>query len=124
MKNLSREQVFIIAFLFLFLLFGAGILMKENINRNMVYSSMTSNEFLLSDKENSLDGNQVDKDEEKLIVHVAGEVFFTGVHELPVGARVIDALEAAGGSTVNVNLDSINLAARLMDEEKIYIPSE
>src|SRR4051812_43979327 len=44
-------------------------------------------------------------------VHVAGAVKTPGVIALPVGARVIDAVEGAGGGLPDADLDHLNLAA-------------
>lgn len=58
-----------------------------------------------------------------LAIHVAGEVISSGVHELPVGSRVIDAITAAKGPTRNAELDALNLAEFLADGDRIYVPS-
>ena len=63
------------------------------------------------------------KNETKLWVHVCGEVKSPGVYEFSDGARVFDAVEAAGGFTEEADSDSLNLAAVLTDEGKIYVPS-
>lgn len=57
-----------------------------------------------------------------LVVHVAGQVAQPGVVELPGGARVRDALTAAGGAGEDANLDAINLARLLVDGEQVYVP--
>jgi competence protein ComEA len=59
-----------------------------------------------------------------LAVHVAGEVVSSGVHELPAGSRVIDAITAAEGPTSSAELDALNLAAFVADGDRIYVPSE
>lgn len=56
-----------------------------------------------------------------LVVHVAGAVAVPGVHELPAGARVVDAIEAAGGLTPAADAARINLAAPVADGERIYV---
>jgi competence protein ComEA len=56
-----------------------------------------------------------------LVVDVAGKVRRPGIVELPVGARVIDALEAAGGARPGVDLTSLNLARALVDGEQIVV---
>jgi competence protein ComEA len=58
-----------------------------------------------------------------VIVHVAGAVDAPGVYELPAGARVQDAVLAAGGATADADIDSLNLARRLRDGERITLPS-
>lgn len=57
-------------------------------------------------------------------VHVAGAVVRPGVYELPVGSRVTDALEAAGGPVAGAQLDAINLARQVSDGEQVRVPAE
>lgn len=63
-------------------------------------------------------------DDVVLAIHVAGEVASPGVHELPAGSRVIDAITAAEGPTSSAELDALNLAAFVADGDRIYVPSE
>ncbi|HVR32512.1 MAG TPA: ComEA family DNA-binding protein [Acidimicrobiia bacterium] len=58
-----------------------------------------------------------------LVVHVAGEVRRPGVVHLPIGSRVLDAIEAAGGATAAAVLSQVNLAAELVDGTQIVVPS-
>lgn len=57
-----------------------------------------------------------------LTVHVTGAVAKPGVYTLPLESRLQDALEAAGGLTAGADTTSLNLAARLQDGERVYIP--
>jgi competence protein ComEA len=57
-----------------------------------------------------------------LLVHVAGAVVLPGVHEVPAGARVIDAIDAAGGLAPGADGARINLAAPVSDGERVYVP--
>lgn len=57
-----------------------------------------------------------------LVVHMSGEVIAPGVYRLPVGARVDDALKAAGGPTGEGDIHRLNLAARLADGQQILVP--
>lgn len=59
---------------------------------------------------------------QKIAVHVGGEVNNPGVYYLPKGKRVIDAIKAAGGAKRGANLDALNLARKLRDGEKIILP--
>lgn len=56
-----------------------------------------------------------------VLVHVGGEVRVPGLYELPAGARVADALAAAGGPTRRADLDSVNLAEPLSDGAKVVL---
>lgn len=55
-------------------------------------------------------------------VHVIGAVITPGVYELRAGDRVLDAVTAAGGPAPAANLDALNLARRLRDEDQIVVP--
>ena len=55
------------------------------------------------------------------MVHVAGAVTHPGVVELTPGARVIDAIEAAGGAPPTADLDRLNLAAELTDGQRVLV---
>lgn len=55
-------------------------------------------------------------------VHVAGAVDRPGVVELAPGARVADALDAAGGPTGGAEIARLNLARPLADGEQIHVP--
>lgn len=57
----------------------------------------------------------------KVVVHVAGAVTKPGVVELRAGARVIDAVEAAGGALPQADLDRLNLAAKLTDGQRVLV---
>jgi competence protein ComEA len=57
-----------------------------------------------------------------LVVHVAGAVARPGVYELDEGARVHDAIAAAGGTVRRSDRDALNLAAAVADGERIYVP--
>ncbi len=59
-----------------------------------------------------------------ITVHVAGEVAEPGLVRVVEGARVADALAAAGGGTAAADLGSLNLAAPLRDGDRILVPAE
>ena len=56
-----------------------------------------------------------------LYVHVVGEVASPGMYQLPVGARLVDAVFAAGGLTEDADNASVNLARKLTDGEQIIV---
>lgn len=58
----------------------------------------------------------------EIVVHVAGAVARPGLVRLPSGARVADALAAAGGPAQGADLDRLNLAAPLADGTRLYVP--
>lgn len=58
-----------------------------------------------------------------VVVHVVGRVRHPGVRRLPVGSRVTDAVEAAGGVTGKADLAALNLARVLLDGEQVRVPA-
>ncbi len=58
-----------------------------------------------------------------VVVHVSGAVASEGVVELPGGARVVDALEAAGGARRAARTDRLNLARPVRDGEQVHVPT-
>lgn len=58
----------------------------------------------------------------ELVVHVSGAVAAPGLVHLPPGARIDDALRAAGGALDEADLSAINLARPLVDGEQIHVP--
>lgn len=58
-----------------------------------------------------------------VVVHVAGAVVHPGVQQLPASARVVDAVDAAGGLTPEADAGRVNLAAELVDGSQIYVPA-
>ena len=58
-----------------------------------------------------------------VVVHVDGAVGSPGVYSLGPEARVMDAVTAAGGLTADADGSRINLAAKVADGQKIYIPA-
>jgi len=55
-------------------------------------------------------------------VHVIGAVPRPGLYEFAEGARIQDAIDAAGGLLSSANVDAINLAALLTDGQQLAIP--
>jgi competence protein ComEA len=62
----------------------------------------------------------------ELVVDIEGGVISPGIHRLPAGSRVADAMAAAGGYAEGADLTaaahSLNLAAALVDGQQIYVP--
>ena len=58
-----------------------------------------------------------------IVVYVVGAVRRAGVVRLPTGARVIDAIDAAGGAAPAADLTRLNLATALADGSRVAVPS-
>ncbi|MDQ4068556.1 MAG: helix-hairpin-helix domain-containing protein [Actinomycetota bacterium] len=57
-------------------------------------------------------------------VHVAGQVASPGIYAVPAGGRVADAVIAAGGPSTEADVEQLNLAARVSDGERVYVPKK
>lgn len=57
------------------------------------------------------------------VVHVTGAVREPGVYELPAGARIREAIAAAGGATADAVDHALNLAAPVVDGSRIQVPA-
>ncbi|MFI2432130.1 helix-hairpin-helix domain-containing protein [Streptomyces sp. NPDC018693] len=57
----------------------------------------------------------------EIVVDVSGKVREPGIHRLPAGSRVADALQAAGGVRPGTNTDGLNRARFLVDGEQVVV---
>lgn len=57
-----------------------------------------------------------------LRVYVTGAVERADVYTLPPGSLVKDAVAAAGGATADADLEQINLAVEVYDQQQIHVP--
>lgn len=57
-----------------------------------------------------------------LRVYISGAVAQPGVVTLPAGSLLADALEAVGGAADDADLDGVNLAASLTDNQHVIVP--
>lgn len=59
-----------------------------------------------------------------LYVHVFGAAQAPGLYRLAAGARVVDAVAAAGGFRDDAEPGAVNLARLLSDGEQLYVPTQ
>ena len=57
-----------------------------------------------------------------VVVDIGGAVRSPGVYRLAPGSRVVDALERAGGPAEDIDTSRLNLAAPLVDGERVWLP--
>ena len=57
----------------------------------------------------------------EIVVDVGGKVRDPGIHRLPAGSRVADALRAAGGVRPGTDTDGLNRARFLVDGEQVIV---
>ncbi|SHE41711.1 competence protein ComEA [Caldanaerobius fijiensis DSM 17918] len=65
-----------------------------------------------------------DTQQNEIYVDVGGAVKNPGVYRFKQGERVIDAINKAGGLEEDADTSTINMAKKLTDEEKVYIPKK
>lgn len=97
-----------------FIILSISILIKS-------FQPTTPIEFHSDELESTVSGTTT-----RVTVDVEGAVVRPGVYQLPGGARVEDAIAAAGGLTRDADTEvlakTINRAAKVVDGGKIYIP--
>ena len=77
-----------------------------------------------SDKEVKKEEKDESPEQDLITVDVKGAVKSPGIYDLPVGSRVHDAVQKAGGLTEEADSKSINLAQKVSDEALVYVPTK
>jgi competence protein ComEA len=124
MPELSRSQIAVYgAIAVALLLLGARAIRAEGSGDSGYGSISTSSSSSASAESGdlTLDSGGFGGD---VVVDVTGAVARPGVYRLPLGARVTDAVERAGGASGDALLEAINLAARLADGQQVVVPRE
>ncbi len=143
MNNLNKKQKIILIAIGMILITIIGtvgfiISNKENestIDLNSLLSeediknleNTNQNNAIIENSEQigtNLNEENINLQEDKIVVHITGEVKKTGIITLNKGARIADAIKAAGGTTSEADIDEVNLAYQLQDGQKIYIPNK
>ena len=122
MEFLSIKQKIIIGVICVVLITIIAIYIIQKSSNN--YSYIELEEENINETENVIEYESKKISENTIILHIAGEVNEQGVIEIESGARVIDAIEEAGGLTEEADISDVNLAYELKDGQKIYIPKE
>ncbi len=120
MLEISKKQKIILIFLGIVAIIGIAYYSyvsskEENLNVS------DTNELEVENSSNEVD---VEAEENKIKVHISGAVKNEGVYELEGDARIIDAIEKAGGTLEIADMKNVNLASKLEDGMKIYIPKQ
>ena len=112
--------VFVIGFIIAIFYFNFFASPKD-ISEDVIDKNELTNEMI---EEYTTGGFSLTNNSKKsIIVHVIGAVNNPGVVQLGEGARIKDAIDAAGGQTEDANLSKVNLAYILDDGTQIYIPN-
>lgn len=122
MYEFHKKQKIIIAIIGSMLIIAVlyYIYTKEE-NENVISAEENVIENIIADAEES---EETTKEEiNKIIVHVSGAVNKEGIVELEENSRIADAISQAEGLKENADTKNINLAFKLEDGMKIYIPT-
>lgn len=133
MIQITKKQFIIIISIILIIVISIGTyLLYQNSFSDFDYSDLEEGQNIL-ENETSTSPNDISSDSsnlqpssssnELIIVHITGHVNSPGIVKLPDGSRISDAIDSAGGTTAEADLGPINLAYRLEDGQKVYIPS-
>ncbi|KXT95664.1 helix-hairpin-helix domain-containing protein [Streptococcus oralis] len=77
-----------------------------------------------SEKEIKKEEKEESAEQDLITVDVKGAVKSPGIYDLPVGSRVHDAVQKAGGLTEEADSKSLNLAQKISDEALVYVPTK
>ncbi len=113
--NIKQKRIIIIVAIII----AVGIMYY--IYNNASNKIEISNEEMLVQKNVVLEENKREKEE--IVIHITGSVKVPGIVMLEEGARIKDAIEAAGGLTEDADISKLNLAYVLEDGTKVKIPS-
>ena len=107
---------------------ASGLAMASFSSRSSGVSFEHSDEASASDVRGSGDASPDDESSAKsssaaeVYVDVDGAVVRPGVYRLKDGARVSQAIDAAGGLTAEADVAGLNRASKVADGQKIYVP--
>lgn len=114
-----KKQHIIMVLIMLAILFGGGVKYGRYLEEKALPPVSVIPEGEQVEERNDQSGGSSKLG--KVTVHVAGAVKNPGVFTLEEGSRVIDAVNMAGPEK-DADLDSVNLAKKLVDQEKIPVP--
>ena len=97
--------------------------LEENVEVVVEQSEINSNDNIEEGEESKKTYDNTIIEEKKIFVYITGEVINPGVVILTEGSRIVDAINAAGGTTSNANVTKVNLVFVLEDGMKVNIPN-
>lgn len=107
----------------------AGFFLLKPVTQTPAKESNLQSEVIAVPKDSTdekEDGNQKEEvvEQDLITVDVKGAVKSPGIYDLPVGSRINDAVQKAGGLIDNADSKSINLAQKISDEALVYVPTK
>ena len=124
MKNLTKKQK-IILMLIIVIIFAIYHIYKTNEEKNNSINELLEiNNIEQNKTDETTEKNQETQENQKIIIHISGQVKNEGVYELEQESRIIDAINKAGGLTETADTSQLNLAEKIEDGVKIYVPEK
>ena len=122
---MNKKKIFVFAIILL--ICPTILLVKDKLNsKDDIYvlteESTVSDENKNNDKKEKREDEKENISNKEITVYVSGEVNKSGVVTLKEGDRLAVAVEKLGGTTKKADLNNINLAIRVKDEEHYIIP--
>ena len=122
---MNKKKIFVFAIILL--ICPTILLVKDKLNsKDDIYvlteESTVSDENKNTDKKEKIEDEKENISNKEITVYVSGEVNKSGVVTLKEGDRLAVAVEKLGGTTKKADLNNINLAIRVKDEEHYIIP--
>ena len=96
---------------------------KEEKENTTINASIEESKNDIEEKEIKENKEETKEMGTGIFVHIDGWIQNPGVYEIKENDRVNTIIEKAGGLKEGASIKSINLAARLSDGDKIYIPN-
>lgn len=124
-----KEYKIIVICAVLGLALGAFFLLKPTTQTPVTETNLQAEVAAISkDSSSEKEVKKEEKDEspeqDLITVDVKGAVKSPGIYDLPVGSRVHDAVQKAGGLTDEADGKSLNLAQKVSDEALVYVPTK
>ncbi|MGE5472940.1 MAG: helix-hairpin-helix domain-containing protein [Ignavibacteriales bacterium] len=123
--NISRKNIIIAAIILLLVIVSAGYGIFKNTSSNQIVveteDPMKKGSTNLTEEDNGVKEGQ---NADIFFIHVIGAVNNPGLVKIPLGSRISDALQAAGGVKTDADLEMVNIAYKLEDGQQVYIPSK
>lgn len=117
---MNRKYIIIVIFVLGIIIFWIFFKNDETEEFNILETNDATLELGIVETNNV---NKNELGENKIKIHITGEVNNQGIIEINEGERIADAIEKAGGLTIKADVSKVNLAYVLEDGQKLYIPS-
>ena len=121
--NFSKDKILIGIAIIVLVGFGYYKSNSDNLNNNQI-QTLVDTKSTESINEKSENNTQYREDNSTTMCQIDGCVNKPGVYSFKKDDRIKDIVELAGGFTQDADTKSVNLAMKLKDEMKVYIPSK